>query len=848
MVLENETSQSLHTCSTCSRSFNRIENLKRHQKTHQSRLPHRCVICQKEFSRSDILKKHRRVHHKGTPDGQNLEENPAREFCFVLEDPGSLSQALPDKIAHPVSLGSSSVTTTSTTSTVTWGPPTNDAQYSTYSHNGGPASGTNSTAANQHHSTIAALPAILDVDVDFSTFFQSWADNLWLDTRQWFTPEFHDAMREKTYMDNPLLQDGSQLFSDQRAWFGDELGLPGHGQDTAVSMPHKGAMAPHEITANIGHENAGPRVSSPPNVPSQEDGVAFGWDPSSKMTQQTQHVPISERHPFLLRQQHQFSMGDSVWASIQEFLKPRIPNSGDFILPSLAVANAFLGLFFEEFYEQSPVLHLPTLNVDSLPPPLIVAMIVIGATYSHIRQSRRFSTLVLDRARQNLQQSIEADKALTRDPHILYAYALLVYMGLWCGNKGAYEAAEASRGALVTYIRRLPPLKPRSLGGNRKVAEDQWEGWIDLEFRYRLRWYVFMIDMQFPAILNLRGMMSLAEVCRWECPSDEQHWTASDAKTWTHLLNAAPQPSTVLFATAYQALLTPDGSSRSTSPSLLRSSAFSSWTLLLVLSSLGSQAYDWSHEWSMNPVDDSESPFNTSSQNRYLGVNRGSSRTERLKTRENIIESVDAWHHRYNAYRGTGRASGPDSYFLRASRILHGLVHIHLHTSISHIQDALGKGGDHAVQEGLSRLQYFFAHGYASHGQTTVKPPPESLHTFAKATENCVSIMSDQGLRSAAPYSIFAVFLSHVFLWAVIKTSSETIKAQVHLFLRDAAPAIKSELEEALDRAISEHNDGARNGDGGRLVLMHGAQSLVRLGTWGAALNLARLLQLRAAT
>ncbi|KAK2051036.1 hypothetical protein LY76DRAFT_688571 [Colletotrichum caudatum] len=851
MVPANETSQSLHTCGTCSRSFNRIENLKRHQKTHQSRLPHRCTICQKEFSRSDILKKHRRVHHKGTPDGgANLEENSAREFCFVLEDPGSSSsQGLPEKIAaHPASLGSSSATTTTAASTAAWCSPTTNAQYSAYSHNGGPAVGPNPAAENQHPGAIAALPDILDVDVDFSTFFQSWADNIWLDTRQWFTPEFYDAMREKTYMDNPLLvQDDSQLFSDQRAWFGDErAGLPGHGQDTNVSMPHKGAMAPPEITGNIGDVNASSGGPSPPNVPSQEDGVPFGWDPSSKTIQQTQQVSLSGRHPFLRRHKPQFDMGDSVWASIHEFLKPRIPNSDDFILPSLAVANAFLGLFFEEFYEQSPVLHLPTLNIDSLPPPLIVAMIVIGATYSHIRQSRRFSILVLDRARQNLQQDIEADKTLARDAHTLYAYALLVYAGLWCGNKGAYEAAEASRGALVTYVRRLPPLKPRSLGGDGKATEDQWEGWIDSEFKYRLRWYVFMLDMQFPAILNLRGMMSPAEVCRWECPSNEQHWTALNAKTWADLRNAAPKPSFVLFATAYQTLLMPDGGSRSASSSSPPTPALSRWTLLLVLSSLGSQAYDWSHDWSMNSVDSSQTLFDEFSRSRYLGVNEGSSRTERLKARENIIESVNTWYHRHNAYIGTEGSPGPDSYFWRASRILHGLVHIHLHTSISHIQDALGKGGDHAVQEGLSRLQSFFANGYASYGQTAAKPPPESLHAFAQAAENCVSIMSDQGLRAAAPYSIFAVFLSHVFLWAVVKTSPETIKAQVRLCLRDVAPNFKSELKEALDRALSAHNDGARNGDGSGLVLMHAAQSLVRLGTWGAALNLARLLQLRA--
>ncbi|KZL79656.1 c2h2 type zinc finger domain protein [Colletotrichum incanum] len=843
MPSTSEASPTLHTCSTCSRSFTRIENLRRHQKT----------LCRKEFSRSDLLSKHRRLHQQSShEDDAPPEKAQKRDFSFILEDPGSSSRDLADKNGHPMSSSASLVTTAPITATATLCPVSTDAQGLAYLQNGGPTSSTNATDVHQHSSAMAGLSDILDANIDFSTFFQPWADNLWLDTRQWFTPDFYDAMREKSHMDDPLLllHDDSQLFSDQRAWFGQDLDNHGHGQDTSVSVSDKGAMAPPEVTGNTDAVDDLSRVSSPPNVPSQDDGVAFAWNPLEKTFRQTQHISITERHPLFLRHNPRFDMAESTWVSIHDFLKPRIPNSDDFILPSLAVANVFLGLFFKEFYEQSPVLHLPTLDVDSIPPSLVLAMVVIGAVYSHVRQSRRFSILVLDRARQNLQQSMEADRGLTRDPRIIYAYALLVYTGLWCGNKGAFEMAEASRGALVTYIRRLPAPKPRFHSGEEKNAQRRWEEWIDSEFHCRLRWYVFMIDSQFPAILNLRGMMSLGEVCRWECPSDEQYWLAPNAKIWASLQNGASPPSAQSFSVAYRALSMPNESDGSTSPSLTSNPTFSRWTLFLVLSSLASQAADWSHDWSMNPDDTSTDtsgfPFRTPSQNRDTEANIESCRVERLQARENLLSSLDAWYHQYTTCRGTEGALSPSSYFLRASRILHGLVHIHLHTSVADIQDALGKGGDHAVQQGLSRLQSFFVNGYAGHVETAPRPPPESLGTFARAIENCVSIISDSELRAAAPYSVFGVFLNHVFLWAVVKASSEVLKVQLSTHLCNIASVTKSELKEALDVALSVQNNRAGNGDGSRVVLMHGAQSLVRLGTWGASLNLARLLQLRA--
>ncbi|OBR05655.1 C2H2 type zinc finger domain protein [Colletotrichum higginsianum IMI 349063] len=842
---ESEANQALHRCATCSRSFTRIENLKRHQKTHQPRLPHRCSVCRREFSRSDLLKKHRRLHRKS--HGDDFPEKPQeRSFPFVFEDPGSLlSRSSGDDTVVPSSSHPAAA--------AAWHSASTDGQDSAYSQHEGPTFGTtvNETCQDDTALVVADLSG---VDIDFSGFFQPWGSNLWHGTTsQWFTLDFYDAVRETSNVYDPLLVDhGPPSFPDTWAWFGQDLDGREYRQDmsAAVPVPNKAAavppseLIPENTDATVTERTS--RASSPPNVPSQEDGVAFAWDPSSRTLRQTHPVSIGAQHPLFLRHNPRFDMEESTWASVRAFLEPRVahPDSDDLILPSLAVARVFLGLFFEGFYDQSPVLHLPSLRVDSLPAPLISAMIVIGATYSRIRHTRRFSILMLDRARQNLQHSIEGSRTLTRDPHIVYAYALLVYAGLWCGNKGAFEAAEASRGALVTYARRLlpPPPRPEPRGDDDEPNADErrWRGWVRSESHRRLRWYVFVIDAQFSVILNMRSSMSLAEVCRWECPSSERYWASPSATTWASLLDGSPYPPTRPFSLAYRALSMPRGNGLHASQPSPTGSGFGCWTFFLVLNCLASQGVDWSQDWSMNLAEPHDSPFVGGSHTRCTTATHNPYLAERLQARENILASLDAWYDRFIiTYRET------DSYFARASHILHGLLHIHLHTSLSDIQDALGKDGPQGVQTGLSRLQTFFAKGYAGHFRTTPNPPPESLDLFARVIADSVSIMGSQALQATAPYSIFGVFLSHVFLWAVTKTSPEALKAQLGTRLCEmgasSAAVGESELREVLELALS-----AEDGDRSRGVLVHAAQSLVRLGTWGASLNLALLLQIRA--
>jgi uncharacterized Zn-finger protein len=50
-----------YKCDTCTMSFNRNHDLKRHKRIHLAIKPYACEFCGKAFSRTDALKRHRLV-------------------------------------------------------------------------------------------------------------------------------------------------------------------------------------------------------------------------------------------------------------------------------------------------------------------------------------------------------------------------------------------------------------------------------------------------------------------------------------------------------------------------------------------------------------------------------------------------------------------------------------------------------------------------------------------------------------------------------------------------------------------------------------------------------------------
>ncbi|KAK5108277.1 hypothetical protein LTR62_008592 [Meristemomyces frigidus] len=261
---------------------------------------------------------------------------------------------------------------------------------------------------------------------------------------EWFSNEFYSAMQET----------GNNFGLEH---FEDLINPPLSNHGLSQQSVDQGPVDPtlHECISS-GQSGRVSRMASPPNEASEEDRRAFAWDPKSRAILHAAPIHIPLEHPLWTQHDHRFDISEATYQKVLDFATSRlegIPQNSTLTLPSLQEANIMIGLYFKHFSPQMPVLHHATINTDQdLPPPLLSALLVIGAIYSNLRGTRRFAIVLLDIVRWRLQVAIEGDNSLMRDPRIIFAETLVCYVGLWCGNKRAFELAEVTRGTVVKHI------------------------------------------------------------------------------------------------------------------------------------------------------------------------------------------------------------------------------------------------------------------------------------------------------------------------------------------------------------------------------------------------------------
>lgn len=433
---------------------------------------------------------------------------------------------------------------------------------------------------------------------------------------EWFSHDFYSAMRENGN-DWSGLGEIDTLTPHQE-----------YGNDWDQSQQQSVALLPVEPASEIIQEAqehsdedrqaAGAsisRMSSPPNEASAEDKWPFQWNPNSTPILKAHAITITNDHPLFQAHNSRFDISETTLLKLRAFLKPpsgreyRRSQKGSFVLPSLPIVNVFIRLFFQNFSPQMPVLHHATINTnEDLPAPLLAAIVIIGAIYSHLKHTRRFAIVLLDIVRWHLQIAIECDNSLMRDPMIIYAEALICHTGLWCGNKRAFELAEVVRGSLVTHIRRVQfgerlvtTERPPTPAEGKSSLNSDWQEWIAQESRRRLAWVVYTIDCQFPSILNLPSTISIGEVCNLGCPCDDEFWFTSSAKNWKNLLGPASVPPSRSFSAAVgpfilETLIPGDARNSARAGKHLPILNLNPWSAFLVLLAVQSQIFEFSQE------------------------------------------------------------------------------------------------------------------------------------------------------------------------------------------------------------------------------------------------------------
>jgi hypothetical protein len=553
----------------------------------------------------------------------------------------------------------------------------------------------------------------------------------------------------------------------------------------------------------------------------------------------------------------------ATWGRLQQFLASSSALNGKFSLPPLEVTNIFIGLFFKFFAPTAPVLHQPTLDIDSLPPSLLAVMVAIGAEQTRLRGTRHFGILVLDHVRRNIQAAIDADRTITRDPVVIYTYALICYAGIWSGNGRLFEIAETLHGSLVAYIHRLP--NNQDTVDAAVDIKDRWLVWRKIEFKRRLMWFIFMIDAQFPALLNTRSMLSLSEVAKWQCPCDEGYWVAPSALIWKSLLGPASLPPAPHFATAiapfiYHLQL---GAAVTRMPTLL----LNPWSSFLVALSMSHSALEWSHKWALTVSivlemtedgdvgntlyggqDDSRYRHLMESRQDILGRSRNFCDWTFPQPRRNKLihfsAALDRWYLHYGNPGGeTSTYSREKAYFCDGALLIYRLTRMLLHVSLSDLQDVIAEDRPQRIGRTMHRIKVWArtnGFGYKPRPGQSIEGDlaPQAVGTAIEAADLVATLTGSPLVSATMPYSIITLFLSYLTLWAFSLTASHESKQELMRYLRQSPvlQPLERVMEPALEREVSIESEEARS------IFRHAAYALTKLDTGGLSLSVALML------
>jgi hypothetical protein len=282
------------------------------------------------------------------------------------------------------------------------------------------------------------------------------------------------------------------------------------------------------LDANIsGVEIDGPHEHEPQAWPDQQSRAVNPRHhrKSHESSRSTGRVKAEERAEFLRKYSAQMAqttsqiseemreaMLETIHASLlDEFCHEKGARKSSF--PALSTIDYFLQLYFVHIQPRFPVLHVPTFDPNKTPVILLLAMAIVGSTYSESNQSK-FALSYLERTRMSIKLTQEkdsnyvrllspksfpnmADQGLMiqlRSVQHLLAFFLVSLSAMWLGHKMFYERAEGDRGELAIYCRRFELLdcrvKKKYLQSqsrqNRKRVEDSWMDWINEEQKKRL--------------------------------------------------------------------------------------------------------------------------------------------------------------------------------------------------------------------------------------------------------------------------------------------------------------------------------------------------------------------------
>jgi len=229
-------------------------------------------------------------------------------------------------------------------------------------------------------------------------------------------------------------------------------------------------------------------------------------------------------------------------------------------LLSLSSMQTYLNLFFARFNVTYPLLHKPTFDPARTETFLLLAVILLGATYGD-KEMHKLAVCIHDilRAQIFLHSSFTAKPELW----ILQAILLIECFGKSRAGQKQHDMAHLFHGLLINLIRRSDCQSVRQLNFDDEIEdlESTWRKAIEVELRKRLAFLCFIWDTQHAVLFSQSLCMSSFELLT-ALPCNESTWDASSAEEWWECAKSEFQPNylTVLRANVNTESTKPDTS------------------------------------------------------------------------------------------------------------------------------------------------------------------------------------------------------------------------------------------------------------------------------------------------
>jgi hypothetical protein len=210
-----------------------------------------------------------------------------------------------------------------------------------------------------------------------------------------------------------------------------------------------------------------------------------------------------------------------------------------------------------------------------------------------------------------------------------------------------------------------------------------------------------------------------------------------------------------------------------------------------------------------------------------------------------VIGSLDLWNSTYGCKTQTGLRNG--SFFQAAGQVMIEFSRLQMQTSISDLQQIIGKSGRAGFVEARSR----FTMRFAAHVKATRDVISISLaaidgyrRALLEIDSHSVSVgeVCPWTPSTLSPYVPIYIFLTHVFLCACATAMTPQQKKQLHASL---SAEVAQNIQNPRAQLILDSLCGIDNDIAGKEILKSAAQMLGLFEDWGCSTNLALLLHWR---